>query len=595
MDNYTSNASGLKNTRLRSFNVSLPIILAAFTLLALILRLYALDFHDYRDDEIITTLVARRSLADILFSLSDYSTNLPLYYVLIHFWRMLVGESLPAMRLLSVLLGTLGIPLLYVVGARLISKPVALGAAGLLAISPAHIAQSQQIRGYPLMLLLLLAAMWLFIAAWKYGGWHRWLAFGLVVAASFYTHVYVPFSILAFDAWVLLMTLFPRLMGRDGLLTLSPGPAPIKDAVGTLRAEPHAKPQSHKGPRRIISLPGRGLAVPTPYPAFFKTLLFRRWVGLIAAQLMGVVLFLPFVPQMLRNVDMPISNWFAANTPFDWLPALVAWSNGATMVLNVRERTGIAVVSDNLAGIITMTLAIIVVLLTLVASGYQASRKPDERGVWVLLHSLIWTPIVVATVIALTIQPVLLNRYFIGIMPPLYLMIAWLAVRFWQQRRVQVLAVLFVGSMLVNLSIVYPNQPQQNDRIRLSNWLVAQQQPGDAIAYNYWHMFDTMVLTHPELAHLYLVPGPVYTETFWQKRADFIDWHTPDHIQSIEKFAPRYERIWWTMTIYDQDFVYHQQTTQAWLETHGSLVEKFDFDETTVYVYEVEEKKARIP
>lgn len=584
MDNYTSNASGLKNTRLRSFNVSPPIILAAFTLLALILRLYKLDFHDYRDDEIITMLVIHRSLEDILFSLADYSTNLPLYYVLIHFWRMLVGESLNTLRLFSVLLGTLGVPLLYAVGSRLVSRPVALGAAGLLALSPAHIAQSQQIRGYPLMLLLLLAAVWLFIAAWKYGGWQRWLAFGLVVATSFYTHVYVPFSILAFDAWALLVTLFPRLMGDGGLLT----------PVEKVQAGQHAKAQSCKGSHRIVSLPGRDLTPPTLSPAFFKTLLFRRWVGLIAAQLLGVVLFLPFVPQMLRNVDMPISNWFADNTPFDWLPALVAWSNGATMALNVRESTGIAVVSDNLAGIVTMTLALVVVLLTLITSGYEARRKPAERGVWVLLHSLIWTPIVVATVIALTIQPMLLNRYFIGIMPPLYLMIAWLAVRFWQQRRVQVLAVLFVGSMLVNLSIVYPNQPQQNDRIRLSNWLVAQQQPGDAIAYNYWHMFDTMVLTHPELENLYLVPGPVYTETFWQKRAGFLDWHTPDHIQPIEEFAPHYERIWWTMTIYDQDFVYHQQTTQAWLETHGRLVEEFDFAETTVYVYEIEEKKGTL-
>ena len=87
----------------------------------------------------------------------------PLYYALLHGWTAILGTGPAALRLLSVVVGVLTIPLLYLVARRMFTRRVALLATFLLTISPLHVYYSQEVRMYGLVALLsvgILAAAW---------------------------------------------------------------------------------------------------------------------------------------------------------------------------------------------------------------------------------------------------------------------------------------------------------------------------------------------------------------------------------------------------------------------------------------------------
>ena len=96
-------------------------------------------------------------------SLTAQDIHPPLYYALLHAWAALLGTGPAALRLLSLVVGVLTIPLLYLVARRMLSTRAALLAALLLTISPLHVYYSQEVRMYGLVALLsvgVLAAAW---------------------------------------------------------------------------------------------------------------------------------------------------------------------------------------------------------------------------------------------------------------------------------------------------------------------------------------------------------------------------------------------------------------------------------------------------
>ena len=96
-------------------------------------------------------------------SLTAQDIHPPLYYALLHGWAALLGTGPTALRLFSVAVGILTIPLLYLVARRMLSARAALLATLLLTISPLHVYYSQEVRMYGLVALLsvgILAAAW---------------------------------------------------------------------------------------------------------------------------------------------------------------------------------------------------------------------------------------------------------------------------------------------------------------------------------------------------------------------------------------------------------------------------------------------------
>ena len=114
-------------------------LILGLTLLAFFLRVYQLDMvpPGFRDDELINNLVISQKVLDGEWAVyyPDASGHEALYHALNAITNALVGRNAFGLRLVSVMMGTLLIPLLYQVGRRMFNRRVALLAAALLAVS----------------------------------------------------------------------------------------------------------------------------------------------------------------------------------------------------------------------------------------------------------------------------------------------------------------------------------------------------------------------------------------------------------------------------------------------------------------------------
>ena len=112
----------------------------------------------------------------------------PLYYVILHFW-MLLGHDEFTLRILSAVLGTVSIAVLYKIGRHLFSPQIGLVAALLLSISPVHIWYSQEVRMYVLLTLLSMVSIYLFWLLFdRPRRWPIWAGWIIVNLTALYTH-----------------------------------------------------------------------------------------------------------------------------------------------------------------------------------------------------------------------------------------------------------------------------------------------------------------------------------------------------------------------------------------------------------------------
>jgi hypothetical protein len=131
-------------------------------LLAFWLRTYQLDDQALRGDEAATVLYSALPVTE-LWELSRVTDpHPPLYYLMLHPWQWLAGESAWAMRFAGVMASTLAVAVFYTLAQQTLRRPAyTLPAAALLAINPLQIWLAQDIRSYPFMTLLGLLSSWL--------------------------------------------------------------------------------------------------------------------------------------------------------------------------------------------------------------------------------------------------------------------------------------------------------------------------------------------------------------------------------------------------------------------------------------------------
>ncbi|NJP04597.1 MAG: hypothetical protein HC837_02670 [Chloroflexaceae bacterium] len=498
------------------------LMLVTITLVGLGLRCFQLGANGYWHDEMITTFLARLPPGEIVQSVTISDSHPPLYHILVHGWLLLIGDDLLSLRFFSVLLSTLCILLTYVLGRQLFG--VSGSGIALLAAALMAISPFQIFHGQQARMYPLLAVLVLVTTILFWQAWQRQRWFwwlGFGVSVGAGLYTHVFY---------------------------------------------------------FLSLPA--LTFWALYDSVVQRQLdWRRWIPLLGLQIVAALAFLPFLPNMLNLTRAVVrSFWVQPSTGFDWVFMLVSVSNHATIAHDPRLVTPFwYLIATFLPGVAAL-------LLTLVYSLREARRKPAERSVWVLLHLLIWTPIGLATIISLTIRSILVDRGLIGLSAPLALMMAALFLRFRAHGAVQVLTVAFVLSNFASLGFAYA-QARESTMIEMADYLVQQQQPGDAIAVSEWQSFDALVLAHPEATDAYLLPG-LSDRQGLEARARIMRWQTPDHIAPIEAFAPDYQRVWFALTTYG-DVPYHQQFTRGWLDAYGELVHEERFGSAVVYLYEL--------
>jgi mannosyltransferase len=133
--------------------------IAAVIVVGVLLRLFRLGVEPLWLDEAASLTLARLPLSEIwAWAPTADPANPPLYYALLHLW-LWMGDTESVLRLLSVLLGVLTIPVVYLLGGSLAGRAAGVLAALLFATSPLHVWYAQDARPYTLLTLGAVLAM----------------------------------------------------------------------------------------------------------------------------------------------------------------------------------------------------------------------------------------------------------------------------------------------------------------------------------------------------------------------------------------------------------------------------------------------------
>jgi mannosyltransferase len=163
--------------------------LICLVFLGFALRLYHLSYQSLWRDEVDAITFAGDSLPALFADLWQAGFNGPLYHILLHGWIVIAGASEFSVRFLSSLCGTLAIPLVFLLGRRLIGPSPGILAALLVAASPYLVWYSQEAKMYALLVTLVLLALYSYHRALHGEGRRWWIGAVACTSLTFYTHI----------------------------------------------------------------------------------------------------------------------------------------------------------------------------------------------------------------------------------------------------------------------------------------------------------------------------------------------------------------------------------------------------------------------
>ncbi|MDR7484288.1 MAG: glycosyltransferase family 39 protein [Armatimonadota bacterium] len=168
--------------------------------LAVVLRVVALDAKALWFDETVSVLFASLPVARALLVIGANDPHPPLYYLLLHAWMGVFGDGETAVRSLSVFLGAPVVLLTWLFGRRLLGPAPALLAAALVALAPSQVAAAQEARMYGLLTLAAVGSWWALWAALGVPGARHagtatsarrpWAVYAAATAVMLYSHYY---------------------------------------------------------------------------------------------------------------------------------------------------------------------------------------------------------------------------------------------------------------------------------------------------------------------------------------------------------------------------------------------------------------------
>jgi 4-amino-4-deoxy-L-arabinose transferase-like glycosyltransferase len=167
----------------------------AILALALVVRLLGIAFRPIWYDEAFAILFSQKGLGAMLYGTlaltgAGSADIHPLgYYTLLWLWMNIFGDSLVAVRLLSILAGLVSVYLIYLIALEALSDIKSAQLAMLLAaLAPFPIHYAQEIRMYSFLSMWLLLATYSYQRASKIRNWRWWVLFSISAAFAQYTH-----------------------------------------------------------------------------------------------------------------------------------------------------------------------------------------------------------------------------------------------------------------------------------------------------------------------------------------------------------------------------------------------------------------------
>ncbi len=171
-------------------------ILPGILLLAFGLRIFHLPDANIWWDEGLAVWAARMPLADML-RWTSVDVHPPLYFGLLHFWRMPLGDSEYAIRLFSAMAGTLAVAAVWQLGRTLYPHRPGIATLGalLLALARFPIWWSQEARMYMLGGLLFTLSLLLTVRLRRHPTWGTRISYLLISSATLWTLYTLAFTL----------------------------------------------------------------------------------------------------------------------------------------------------------------------------------------------------------------------------------------------------------------------------------------------------------------------------------------------------------------------------------------------------------------
>ncbi len=174
--------------------------LLVFLLIAWTLRVTTLTLQSMWIDEVMALYFTRGTFAETLRTIIRPQDNGPLFYLLLFWWRHLMGDSDFAVRYLSALFSALTLPLVYRLARALLNRRAAALAMWLTAFSPFMLWFAQEAKMYALHMMVAVASTLMLLDAFRKGRVWRWAAYGLLVSSVLYSHLFGGFLVVAHGA-----------------------------------------------------------------------------------------------------------------------------------------------------------------------------------------------------------------------------------------------------------------------------------------------------------------------------------------------------------------------------------------------------------
>ena len=178
--------------------------LAVFVLAGLGLRVAGLDQTLYGDEYFTHAIVTRGGLGEVWDRVYTTSITPPLHYALAWLPVQLGGDSTVLARLPSIVLGTLTIPLAYLLGRRTGGTRAGLIAAALVALAPFSVWYSDEARAYATMMFLLALGALALLRAVAGDGRRWWALWALCSCAALWSHYTAVFVVAGMAGWAFL-------------------------------------------------------------------------------------------------------------------------------------------------------------------------------------------------------------------------------------------------------------------------------------------------------------------------------------------------------------------------------------------------------
>jgi uncharacterized membrane protein len=382
----------------RDLHVRLAIALLTLAVFALYLRY--LGRQSLWFDEGLSVSFAARPLPQLLRTLIYEDLHPPLYYLLLHFWMALAGNSEWAVRMPSLFAAVLLVPLSFAIMREIWGQgtqgstawhALALSAAALVGTSPFIAYYAQETRMYALAAVLVLATTWAFLRAARTESPKWWLSFSCLLAAALYVQYFSVFVVPAFVLYALLLD--RRSWRRTVVHTLLaallyiPWFVPAYMQVGRLIRTPDYWVTTRINPAWFAR---------TMWSAFLPSTPARSWLLAIVVGLLlmvrlaqrgrlrfsdrvrrTVLMFLTFlIPLLLTYAAVSIAPKFA--TRYSIIAATPLYLCAATALYALLGRRSLA--ARWLFGIIVLLAVVLSLRSTVALTAGRENPRDDARG-----------------------------------------------------------------------------------------------------------------------------------------------------------------------------------------------------------------------